>query len=95
MERRRNKTRRAADEAIRSANKQIDKPLLVAGSTVKVFINVTMLLSDVWLMGNASFRSCGRIVDKKGNQSTGNEVTGPMGVCLPQLPTPSMHERRI
>jgi hypothetical protein len=30
MERRRNKTRCAADEAIRGANKQIDKPLLVA-----------------------------------------------------------------
>jgi hypothetical protein len=29
MERRRNKARRAADEAIRGASKQIDKPLLV------------------------------------------------------------------
>jgi hypothetical protein len=43
MERRRNKTRCAADEAIRGANKQIDNPLLVPGSTVKVFINVTTL----------------------------------------------------
>jgi hypothetical protein len=58
------------------------------GSTVKVFINVTMLLSDVWLMGNASFRACGRIVGKKGHQSTGNEMTGPMGGLLTPIADP-------
>jgi hypothetical protein len=76
MERRRNTTRCAVDEAIRISRSTSRCGL--PASSAKVFINVMMLLlSNVWLMGNASFRSCCKILGRRGHQSTFSKRLAP------------------